>query len=48
MDRNYINNSLLHIYIINNYTEELFDFEYIFIRENYIKIDFKNSFKIYE
>ena len=48
MDRNSINNSLLYIYIINNYTEELFDFEYIFIRENYIKIDFKNYyFKIY-
>lgn len=48
MAGNSIDNSLLHNYIINNYTEELFDFEYIFIRENYIKIDFKNYyFKIY-
>lgn len=48
MDRISIDNSLIHNYIMNNYTEELFDFEYIFIRENYIKIDFKNYyFKIY-
>lgn len=48
MGRISIDNSLIHNYIMNNYTEELFDFEYIFIRENYIKIDFKNYyFKIY-
>lgn len=48
MSRISIDNSLIHNYIMNNYTEELFDFEYIFIRENYIKIDFKNYyFKIY-
>lgn len=48
MNRNSIDNNLIHDYIMKNYTEELFDFEYMFIRENYIKIDFKNYyFKIY-